>query len=281
MQTKNSNLSGNINKHTIAAVNKAESYFDHYIVEIYDQTETQRDDVALIKSLVGNRPVRILEPFCGNGRILIPLAEAGYEIMGMDISDQFLRSLDERLRRLPNEVQARASFRKSDVIADEWPIGFDVVILGANCFYELATPEEQEYCIKAAAGALLSGGYLYLDNNHMEGDLDPSWQQTGIKVSAWPTGICSDGTQVKGTAEGLWFDVSKRLVCSRRTVEITTPDGKTEKKEWLVQKHPPSTTEMQTWLQKHGFAIEELWGDRHRAPYTDNSSRAIFWARLE
>lgn len=259
MQTqKKSNDNGN--KHIISATNKAESYFDRYIVEIYDRTETQRDDVALVKSLVGNRPAKILEPFCGNGRILIPLAEAGYEIMGMDVSDQFLRSLDERIRRLPDEVQACASFRKSDVIADEWPTGFDVVILGANCFYELATPEEQEHCIEAAAGALVSGGFLYLDNNHMEGELDPSWRQTGIKVNAWPTGICSDGTQVKGTAKGLWFDASKRLVRSQRTVEIITPDGKTEKREWIQQKHPPSTAEMRCWLQKYGFEIEYLWG---------------------
>jgi len=36
--------------------------------------------------------------------------------------------------------------------------------------------------------------------------------------------------------------------------------------------------EMSGWLRKHGFVVEELWGDRHRSPYTDNSGRAIFWA---
>jgi SAM-dependent methyltransferase len=127
---------------TGSATNRAEMYdaVGQYIAEIYDQAETWRDDVALIQSLIGNRRATILEPFCGHGRILIPLAEAGYEIMGLDLSDQLLRSLDERLRCLPSDVQTRASFRKADVIADEWPTGFDVVILGANCLYELATP---------------------------------------------------------------------------------------------------------------------------------------------
>jgi SAM-dependent methyltransferase len=145
---------------TIQATNRAEIYdaIDGYITEIYDRTETQRDDVALIKSLIDGKHARILEPFCGHGRILIPLAEAGHKIVGLDLSDRLLQSLDNRLRKLPVDVQKRVSFHKSDVIRDEWPTGFDVVILGANCFYELATPEEQEHCIKAAARALVPGG---------------------------------------------------------------------------------------------------------------------------
>ena len=186
MSNQNYNLQGV--RSLVSATNQTASYdaIDYYIAEIYDQHETQRDDVTLIKSLVEDKPTKILEPFCGHGRILIPLAEAGYEIMGLDISAQLLQSLNDRLLQLPAEVRVHASFRKADVIADNWPVGFDVVVLGANCFYELATPQEQEHCVKAAAAALIHGGYLYLDNNHMEGDLDPSWCEPGIVDSGSP-----------------------------------------------------------------------------------------------
>ena len=268
---------------TTSSTNKSETYdvIDRYIAEIYDRTETQRDDVALIKSLVGEKTARILEPFCGHGRILIPLAETGYEIVGLDLSDQLLQSLDGRLRELSVKTQVRASYHKSDVIADEWPTGFDVVILGANCFYELATSQEQEHCIKATAGALVPGGHLYLDNNHMEGNLDPSWCKPGVQENAFPTGICTDGTHIRGTSETIWHDAARRLVRFRRTVTIETPDGHVQKREWIQQKHPPGTEEMSDWLHKHGFVIEEIWGNRHRAPYTSASGRAIFWARRQ
>jgi len=268
---------------TAAAMNKAEMYdvIDQHIAEIYDRAETQRDDVVLVKSLVGDKSARILEPFCGHGRMLIPLAEAGYKIMGLDLSDHLLQSLDERLRQLPSAVQARASFRKSDVIAEEWPTGFDVVILGANCFYELATAQEQEHCITAAASALVPGGHLYLDNNHMEGNLDPSWCTPGVQENAFPTGVCADGTRVRGTSETIWHDAAQRLVRFRRTVTITTPDGRVQKREWMQQKHPPSATEMSGWLRAHRFAVEALWGDRHRSPFGNASGRAIFWARRQ
>jgi SAM-dependent methyltransferase len=268
---------------TMPATNKAEMYdtIGRYIAEIYDRTETQQDDVALIQSLIGDRKVRILEPFCGHGRMLIPLAEAGYMIVGLDLSNELLHSLDGRLRDLPAEVQARASFRKSDVIADEWPTGFDVVVLGANCFYELATPQEQEHCIQAAAEALVPGGHLYLDNNHMEGVLDPSWCKPGVQEHVFPTGVCADGTQVRGTSETIWYDAAQRLVRFRRAVTIERPDRRVQKREWIQQKHPPSTEEMSGWLHAHGFVIEALWGSRHRAPYTSDAERAIFWARRQ
>ena len=114
----------------------------------------------------------------------------------------------------------------------------------------------------------------------MEGDLSPSWYQPGIEENCFPTGKCSDGTTVRGSREIIWHDAPKRLVRFRRTVEMITPDGKSTRKEWIEQKHPPSTAEMKAWLLKYGFAIENLWGDRQKIPYTDESARAVFWAKL-
>ena len=254
---------------------------DAYITEIYDQTETQTEDVHLLCELMGNtEQLRILEPFCGNGRILIPLAQEGHEIVGIDKSKPMLDSVRQKIKKLPEVVQKRVTLLQDDVVLKEWSKGFDLVILGANCFYELATPDEQETCIRLAQDSLKLNGHLYLDNNHMEGELAPSWCESGINENRFPTGTCSDGTRVKGSTETIWYNVKERLVHFRRTVEITTTDGRTRKKEWIEQKHPPSTVEMQTWLHKYGFVIENLWGDRKRSPYTDKSGRAVFWARL-
>jgi SAM-dependent methyltransferase len=263
-----------------AAVNRAEVYsISRYITEIYDQTETQRDDLVLIKSLIGRKSAWILEPFCGHGRLLIPLAMAGHKVVGMDLSQVFLRCLQERIEALPLEVRRRVVFKWADVIKEEWPSGFNVVILGANCLYELATPEEQEHCIRSAARALVPGGYLYLDNGHMEGDLDPSWCKSGVQENVFPTGICADGTRVRGTSEVIWYDRALRLVRFRRTVTVQTPHGRVSRQEWVQQKHPPSTEEMKRWLGAHGFVIKGLWGNRDGEPYTDSSPRAVFWAR--
>ena len=253
---------------------------DSCITEIYDQFETQREDIQLLRGIIGqDKPLKILEPFCGNGRILIPMAQDGHKIVGLDKSPPMLESSRKKIQKLPVKIQRNITLKQANVLTEEWPKRFDLVILGGNCLYELATPEEQETCIHKAQKSLKPNGFLYLDNDHMEGDLDPKWRKPGIG-KAFPTGICADGTKVQGTTEIVWYDIKNRLVHEKRVVTITFPDGKTSKKEWLEQCHAPSTVEMKTWLNKYGFVIENLWGSRQGSPYTDESERAIFWAKL-
>jgi len=254
---------------------------DARILEIYDQTETQTADVQLLRRLIGGRgPLRILEPFCGHGRILIPLAQDGHEIVGIDESRVMLDGARARLGALPATVREKVTLIEGDVTAMAWPTGFDVVLLAGNCFYELATAQEQEGCVASAAAALRSGGHVYVDNNHMEGELDESWRRPGVDTKVFPRGTCADGTRVEGTCETTWYDAPRRLVRFRRTATLRRPDGSVLlTSEWIQQKHPPSSEEVRGWLEQHGFVIEQLWGDRDGQPYTPSSPRAIFWAR--
>ena len=252
-----------------------------YVAEIYDQTETQTQDVRLLRELIADLgQLRILEPFCGNGRILIPLAQDGLEVVGMDKSKPMLESACRKLQQLPEAIRSRVRLIEADVLDAPWPGDFDLVILGANCLYELPTAQSQELCIRRASESLRAGGHLLLDNNHMEGELDPDWCEAGIQPKCFPTGKCQDGTQVEGTMETIWYDKAKRLVRFRRSVKITAVGGETWEAEWIQQKHPPSTEEMREWLGRHGFEILDLWGDRRRSRYTHDSGRAICWATL-
>jgi hypothetical protein len=112
----------------------------------------------------------------------------------------------------------------------------------------------------------------------MEGDLDESWQEPGVS-QGFPTGICADGTRVESTTETIWYNAPHRLVRFRRRTKVTLPDGRVVEREYVQQKHPVSTVEVQTWLETHGFIIEQTYGDRAGNPYTETLSRAIFWAR--
>lgn len=259
--------------------NKTNMYdIEPHIAEIYDLQETYGDDVELIRKLIDDRiPLRILEPFCGTGRILIPLALDGHEVIGLDQAKVMLDHARGKVGKLPEQVQERISLHEADVITDEWPSGFDLVVLGGNCFYELATPEEQEKCIISAATSLHSGGYVYVDNDHMEGELDESWQHSGVR-QGFPTGVCSDGTCVESTVETIWSDVPHRLTRFRRSTKVTLPDGSAIENEYIQQKHPVSKAEVQQWLEKKGFTVKQVYGDRTGNPYSEKSPRAIFWA---
>jgi SAM-dependent methyltransferase len=252
------------------------------IAEAYDRHETQTDDVELVRELIsGQGPLRILEPFCGTGRILIPLAEDGHEMVGLDQAQGMLGRARAKIALLPPSVQSKITLIHADATAGNWPGGFDLVLLGGNCFYEVASPEEQEGCVASAAAALKRGGHVYVDNDHMETPLPEAWTMRGVHKTKWPSGGPADGTIFEGYAENLDCDVERRIWRARRTVLLRRPDGRTESYSFLQQKHPVSYGEVKGWLERHGFVIERTFGDRAGNPYAPDSPRAIFWARKD
>jgi SAM-dependent methyltransferase len=252
---------------------------DAHVAEIYDQYETKLDDIDFIRRLIRNfGSMKILEPFCGTGRILLPLALDGHAVFGMDQSAGMLNYARQKIQRLSLEAQERIDLAQVDVLCEEWPRGFDLVILGCNCFYELAAPDEQEKCILQAFQSLKPGCYLFIDNDHMEGELATSWQHSGV-VEPSLSGKCSDGTIIESTRETIWFDVPQRLARFRRRTKVTLPDGNIVEQEYIQQKHPISKREVQDWLEKHGFIVEGIYDNYAGEPYTGVSQRSIFWSR--
>jgi len=252
---------------------------DAHVAELYDQIIREAEDIALIRRLIcAQKGLRILEPFCGTGRMLIPLALDGHRVVGQDCAQGMLARAQTKVRALPPEVQERITLLPTDVLRERWPLGFDLVILGSNCLYELATSAEQAQVIASAASALRPGGHLFVDNDHMEGELDRSWYDPPVRENVFPTGECADGTRLESRWEVIWYDAPRRLIRFLRHTRIILPDGNTVEREHVQQKHPVSAGEVADWLTDRGLRIERMLGDYEGHPYTDSALRAIFWA---
>ena len=251
---------------------------DPHIAELYDLIQPGLDDVRFILRLLGGQSgLSVLEPFCGTGRVILPLVAEGHSVTGLDQSAAMLGRARHKAAALPPEVQARITLLQMDVTAAPWPAGFDLVVLGGNGLYELATPDEQELCINAAARALKPGGHLYIDFDHMEGELAPDWRQQGsIKKArspgAWPTAptLKTSWRRSGMTPRPAWCasSAARSSPCRRARAGVRVRQ----------QKHPVSRGEVQTWLGRYGFTVRGLYGDRDGAPYSETSGRMIFWA---
>lgn len=253
---------------------------DAHVAELYDQLITTTEDIALIRWLIGPRKgLRILEPFCGTGRVLIPLALDGHTVVGLDCARGMLSRAKAKVATLPPEVQERITLLQRDVLREAWPAGFDLVVLGGNCLYELATPEEQAQVIASAANALRPGGHLFVDNDHMEGKLGSSWYDPPVCERVFPTGECADGTRLESRWRVIWYDAPRRLIRFLRQTRISLPDGSVVEREYIQQKHPVSAIEVTDWLTSQGLTIEHMLGDYEGHPYTNSAPRAIFWAK--
>jgi SAM-dependent methyltransferase len=259
--------------------------FARYTAEIYDISEDYVDDIALIRELLAGRAdLAILEPFCGSGRIMIPLLHDGHRVHGLDCDDAMIRRAQEKIDQLHAETASRATISRMDAVDEDWPGGFDLVILGANCFYQLGSAEEQEAMIRKAARSLRPGGWLYIENDNMEGGLADSWCRLDDKPRPWkfPRGTCRDGTMVRSLIQVVHFDKNARLRRARRQILLEKADGTRMASDWYtVQTHPAGAADITEWLEQHNFEIIGKYRSTDRSPYQPGCPRAIFWARLD
>jgi SAM-dependent methyltransferase len=77
------------------------NYDDPGLPELYDLCETREGDVRLLRDWIASQAEggcwRVLEPFCGTGRVLLPLARDGHEVTGIEVAEGMLRRLRSRL----------------------------------------------------------------------------------------------------------------------------------------------------------------------------------------
>ncbi len=254
---------------------------EDYLPEFYGQSDNQVEDIHYILGLLTPAAkLDILEPLCGTGRLLIPLARACRSITGLGHSPAMLKLCRDKMTPEPNEVKDRVKLVEMDVCRDDWgKDAYDAVILGAKALFQLNNAEEQEHCIRCAAKALRKGGRLYLENDNIEGPVPDYFGLPGQVKRGYPSGLCADGTELKSKVETLSVNQEARVWYARKTIKATLPNGKVLVKEMDVQTHPVSAPEAKDWLLKYNFEILHKGAGADGTLYKPHCGRVVFWAK--
>jgi SAM-dependent methyltransferase len=109
------------------------------------------------------RARRVLELGCGNGRITLPIARSGIEIVGVDLSEVMIRDLEARLLDEPEDVRARVELRVADMRRFKLRGVFDLVICPFNAFLHLYSRKDVEGFLACVRRALAPRGTLAFD----------------------------------------------------------------------------------------------------------------------
>lgn len=96
-----------------------EDYYGELCTQIYETNKSiaSGSELEFYLSFIRGNDMQVLEPMCGNGRMLIPLLEKGIDIEGFDISEDMLslcRIKGEKLNLKPNVFHCRLEEFKID-----------------------------------------------------------------------------------------------------------------------------------------------------------------------
>ncbi|BFI99176.1 class I SAM-dependent methyltransferase [Priestia sp. Y58] len=100
-------------------------YYGQLCTRVYesDKSFANRKELEFYLSFVKDQNMKVLEPMCGSGRMLIPFMQNGIKIEGFDISKEMLKTCIEKAETLslkPNvwyqDVESFKSSKKYDLI---------------------------------------------------------------------------------------------------------------------------------------------------------------------
>ena len=103
-------------------------------------------DLKVVLGLLPAAPARVLDVPCGDGRLTLPLAAAGYEMTGVDISQPEIEHARER-------GHGRARFEHGDLRALPDVGRFDAIVSWGNSFGYVTPVESQRSLASMQGGA--------------------------------------------------------------------------------------------------------------------------------
>jgi len=77
-------------------------YYGELCTRLYevDKSSANRKELEFYLSFVKDENMKVLEPMCGNGRMLLPFMQQGIDIEGFDISKDMLKACIEKSERI-------------------------------------------------------------------------------------------------------------------------------------------------------------------------------------
>ncbi len=259
-------------------MNKYGGYEDNSILaECYDLIPMyiDRPDIGFYLELCRDIGGNILEVGCGTGRILIPAAEAGCKITGLDLSKHMLAKCREKLQRSDADVQNRVRLVEGNATNFKLDHSFGLVIIPFRVFQHMITVEDQLACLSNINNHLETGGKLILDVFQL--DIKKiSNPDSKKEIEDTPEFELKDGRRLRRTHKVLSFNRSDQTSEVELIYYLTGVDGKSTR---TVQSFPFRhffRYEMEHLLTRCGFEVVDLFGKFDRSPLTDDSPEMIF-----
>lgn len=209
----------------------------------------------------------VLELGCGTGRILVPIAEAALEIVGIDNSDPMLSECTKTIGHPGRTFPAKTSLQLSDMRQLQMRAEFKTVIIPYRGFLCLASVEDQLKVLEGVYRALVPDGHMIL--NVFDPDVDTlAGFHRGINTHRLlRSGSISGHTQLITWATTT-CDLEQQVIDEVWTYEeLDEKENVASRRYGRFRIRYVFRYEMEHLLSRVGFEIEHLYGDFDYSPY--------------
>jgi SAM-dependent methyltransferase len=243
---------------------------------LYDAIYASRDDAGFWWSVAAGSGGPIVELGCGTGRVLVPLARAGFEVTGLDRSSEMLARCRAKLDAESPEVRGRVTLVEADMTSFDLDRRFAAITCPFGGFQQLRTVEQQLACLDRCRTHLLPGGTLVLDLPNPDpapaayaGD-EPADGEANAETVDW-----SGGRRIRWWVTVTGYERAEQWNDCELTFEVVEPGGATQRFTETISLRYIFRYELEHLLVRAGFRVVALYGDYDRAPFLDGSPAMI------
>ncbi|MHB1000810.1 MAG: class I SAM-dependent methyltransferase [Armatimonadota bacterium] len=249
-----------------------DAYEEYDFARFYDWLYSDReDDLVFYTSQAKQYGTPILEVACGTGRVAIPLARLGLEVVGIDLSMHMLEQARNKLAKETDSVRRLVTLVQCNMRAFDLGRTFSAVFVPNASVFHLPDSESIFECFTCLYKHTSPGGVVVIDvvSPHRMAN-----QEIGVE-RVFKEGVNpATGLFTQEVGEKLFIDKRSQTVRVRhKYIEFA---GDTERCFVLDQNYRwLEKNECEDLLRMVGFMDIRIMGDHVGSPYDDGSPRLI------
>lgn len=251
--------------------------FDRW-ASVYDLVYSYvRDDIPFYVDEARRSGGPVLELGCGTGRVAVPVAEAGVQIVGLDYSQAML-AIARRKALASRPESGRLALVRADMRHFHLNHRFELVIIPFRGFLSLLTVQDQVRTLVNVREHLVPGGRLVF--NIFVPDLDTLVQEGDVAYHYRDVTDPATGTRLVMWQQSR-YDNYHQIVNARVIVDELDEQGVVRQRRYLdFPLRYVHRWEMHHLLQLCGFELLDLFGDFDRSAFDESSSEMVWVARV-
>lgn len=227
-------------------------------------------DLAYIEEVAATINGPTLELACGTGRLTLPMAKKGYDMVGVDLHAGML----EHARQKAQEAGLDISFYRQDCTELNLELKSPLIFMTGNSFQHFLTNESQDALFVSVKRHLQPNGHFIFDTrNPILSELAEVYEHTTQKSDH--SGI----VQMEMETEE-YNPLTQILHCT--TVMETVEKGEVahvEKSSISIRYTYPQ--ELFRLIELHGFDLIALYGDWSKSEFTKDSPSMVVHCRMK
>jgi SAM-dependent methyltransferase len=237
------------------------------------------DDLGMYRGFAEATGSPVLEVGCGSGRLLVPLAEAGYTITGVDRSQAMLNRCQAAVDDADISVAARVTLVQMDMTTFQLlQRDYRLAFVALGTFQHLPALSDQLAALRRLRAHVVSGATLVLDLAQAEPRRCAHLAESGAiaHIGTWRDEATQQFMTHSVAARGgpapatftltHWYDIHPQggpmsRFCIQTTIALITP------------------TEIVLLLEATGWRLRQLYGDHEMGEWDESSPRLIVIAQ--